>query len=81
MADACIRDGDERVQKNAVDMLVSQGRMKFVRPLYRDLYRAAKQAPNSPCTPFIKSSHVSRNMPKDGRKRSRARVDASVLQL
>ncbi|KYR01028.1 leukotriene A4 hydrolase [Tieghemostelium lacteum] len=33
----CLRQGLDRIQPKVVEFLVSQGRMKFVRPLYREL--------------------------------------------
>jgi len=37
----CIKIDYEAVYSSVIDFLTSQGRMKFIRPLYRDLYRSS----------------------------------------
>jgi leukotriene-A4 hydrolase len=36
----CIAAGDSSIAPGVVDMLSSQGRMKYLRPLYRALFRS-----------------------------------------
>jgi len=42
----CVRAGDASILGNALDLVTSQGRMKFTRPVYRDLFKSefGKQA-------------------------------------
>ena len=39
----CMQHKEERIVPHVVEFLKAQGRMKFVRPLYRDLFAWAEQ--------------------------------------
>ena len=54
----CIREGDSRAHEGAVDMLISQGRMKFVRPLYRDLHASGPQGSQRAVETFVAHKHM-----------------------
>eukprot|EP01132_Coremiostelium_polycephalum_P009147 gene9147-11213_t len=43
----CLRHGLERIHPKVVEFLVDQGRMKFVRPLYRELYHKNQELARS----------------------------------